>query len=156
MPPDLVIEIQEGPEAALGRLAQAINRRPARAFGIVKTKSEFVGVVAGDEFEVWERRRRAVHAVGRLERDAAGRTTARVTFRLSPPTRIGLALFFLLYAVVAAGLASQPADPAITPTDVAIAAAGALLLVILFDSARRRQRRDLSRFLATALGPDRA
>lgn len=147
MGPDLVLQINEPPRSALSRVAAAINKEPKRLFGVVKIHDEYVGVVSGDEFEVWERRRRAVHAVGQAERHDGG-TRVTVRFPLARQTRLLLPLFFALYAVVAGGLAQRTADPLFA---LALAAAGAVGLAIMFVVSARRQRDQLRRFLEAVL-----
>lgn len=146
MTPDWLLDVGIAPEAALARLEAAINHRPQRAFGVLKTQNEFVGAVAQDQFEVWERRQRAVHAVGRA-RAKRGGTRIEANFVIPPLTRGLLLVFFILYVVVVAGIASQPPDPGLSAQELLIAASGAALTAALFYGAARRQRADLAQFL---------
>ena len=67
----------------------------------------------------------------------------------SPLTRGLLVAFFVLYAVVVAGIASQPPDPGLSAQELVIAAGGAAVPGALFYGAALRQRRDLADFLET-------
>lgn len=150
MDPDWTLDVAVAPEAALARLEAAINQRPQRAFGVLKTQNEFVGAIAQDRFEVWERRQRAVHAVGLARRRGRGaRIEAR--FVIPPLTRALLVLFFALYVVVVVGIASQPPDSGLSTQELVIAAIGAAVTGGLFYGAARRQRTDLAVFLDTVL-----
>ena len=150
-PPEFVLDVDVAPAGALTRLAAAINQRPKRAFGVLKTTNEYVGVVTEDAFEIWERRQRAVHAVGRVVPRRGG-TRIEVRSAISPPTRVLLALFFGLYVAVAVGIALRSPDPAVTIDEIIIAAAGLIVLGVLFISAARRQRADLRAFLEGLFG----
>lgn len=153
MPSDLVLDVPIAPEGALLRLAAAINQRQKRAFGVLKTQNEFVGAISERRFEVWERRQRAIHAVGET-RPRRGGTRVEVRFLLSPVARVLLVLFAVLYVVVSAGIASQPPDPQISSSEVLIAALGAMVTAALFYGAAQRQRRDLADFLSAVFtGP---
>ena len=153
MPSDLVLDVPIAPEGALLRLAAAINQRPKRAFGVLKTQNEFVGAIAEQRFEVWERRQRAIHAVGEA-RPRRGGTRVEVDFRLSPVARVLLGAFIVLYALVSAGIASQPPDAEISSSEVLIATLGAMVVAALFYGAAQRQRRDLADFLSAVFtGP---
>ena len=146
MTPDWLLDVGLAPEAALARLEAALSQRPKRAFGVLKTENEFIGAIAKDRFEVWERRQRAVHAVG-LARPRRGGTRIEARFVIPPLTRGLLVLFFVLYVVVVAGIASQPPDPGLSAQELVIAASGALVTGALFYGAARRQRADLVAFL---------
>jgi hypothetical protein len=149
MAPDWLVDVGVAPEAALARLEAALNQRPKRAFGVLKTQNEFIGAIAQDRFEVWERRQRAVHAVGHA-RQRRGGTRIEANFLIPPLTRGLLVVFFALYLVVVAGIASQPPDPGLSAQELVIAASGALVTGALFYGAARRQRRDLAQFLENA------
>jgi hypothetical protein len=146
--PDWLLDVAVAPEAALARLEEAINQRPRRAFGVLKTQNEFIGAIAQDRFEVWERRQRAVHAVG-LARPKRGGTRIEASFVIPPLTRGLLVAFFVLYVVVVAGIATQPPDPGLSAQELVIAASGAVVTAGLFYGAARRQRADLAHFLET-------
>lgn len=148
MDPDWTLDVGIAQEAALARLEAAINQRPRRAFGLLKTENEFIGAIAQDRFEVWERRQRAVHAVG-LARPRRGGTRIEAQFVIPPLTRGLLVAFFVLYVVVVLGIASQPPDPGLSGQELVIAASGAFVTGALFYGAARRQRRDLAHFLET-------
>jgi hypothetical protein len=151
MAPDWLLDLGMAPEAALARLEAAINQRPRRAFGVLKTENEFIGAVAQDRFEIWERRQRAVHAVGVARRRRGGaRVEAR--FVIPPFTRGLLVAFSVLYVVVVVGIASQPPDSALSAQELVIAATGAAVTAALFYGAARRQRADLAGFLDKVFG----
>jgi hypothetical protein len=147
---DLRFDLALSPEHVLTRVAAAINQRPKRALGILKTHNEYVGVVGQEGFEVWERRQRAVHAVGRVE-GSLERTRVEVRLLVPPMTKALLVIFFGLYVVVAAGIAMQSPERAISLDELAIASAGAAALALFFADAARRQRSDLRAFLAETL-----
>jgi hypothetical protein len=149
MTPDWLLDVGIAPEAALARLESAINERPKRAFGVLKTHNEFIGAIAQDRFEVWERRQRAVHAVG-LARRKRGGTRIEARFVIPPLTRGLLVAFFVLYVVVVAGIASQPPDTGLSAQELVVAVSGAAVTGGLFYGSARRQRRDLAGFLEAA------
>jgi hypothetical protein len=146
MAPDWLLDVSVAPDTALARLEAAINQRPKRAFGLLKTENEFIGAIAQDRFEVWERRQRAVHAVG-LARPRRGGTRIEARFVIPPLTRGLLVTFFALYVVVVVGIASQPPDSGLSVQELVIAAIGAAVTGSLFYGASRRQRADLAGFL---------
>lgn len=154
MGPDWTLDVRTAPEAALARLEAAINQRPRRAFGVLKTENEFIGAIAGERFEIWERRQRAVHAVG-LARSRRGGTRIEARFVIPPLTRGLLVAFFALYVVVVMGIASQPPDSALSTQELVIAASGAAMTGGLFYGAARRQRADLAHFLETVFSERR-
>ncbi|MEO8633500.1 MAG: hypothetical protein ABI466_09065 [Chloroflexota bacterium] len=154
MAPDWLLDVGVAPEAALARLEAAINQRPRRAFGVLKTQNEFIGAIAQGRFEVWERRQRAVHAVG-LARPKRGGTRIEASFVIPPLTRGLLVAFCVLYVLVVLGIASQPPDPALSAQELVIAAVGAAVTGALFYGAARRQRRDLAGFLETVFKESR-
>ena len=117
MAPDWLLDVGIAPEAALARLEEAINQRPKRAFGVLKTQNEFIGAIAQDRFEVWERRQRAVHAVG-LARPKRGGARIEASFVIPPLTRGLLVAFFALYVVVVVGIASQPPDSGLSAQEL--------------------------------------
>jgi hypothetical protein len=142
----MVLDVAIAPEGALARVGAGINRRPRRAFGVLKTENEYVGIVRGTEFEIWERRQRAVHAVGEV-RPGKGGTRIELRFIMSARTWALLILFFALYSVAAIGLAVQPPETQLAPQELVIAVAGATGLAAIFASAAWRQRADLRAFV---------
>lgn len=154
MDPDWTLDLGIAPEAALVRLEAAINQRPRRAFGVLKTENEFIGAVAGERFEIWERRQRAVHAVG-LARPRRGGTRIEARFVIPPLTRGLLVAFFVLYVVVVVGIASRPPEPGLSLQELVIGASGAAVTGGLFYGAARRQRADLVQFLGTVFSARR-
>ena len=140
------LDVAIAPDAAIGRISANINRRGKRAFGVLKTANEFVGVVAQRDFEIWEKQKRAIHARGRVVARSSG-SRIEVTFVVPTLTRLLLGLFFFLYALVAIGIATQPPDPSVSLGEVVIALAGVAVLVTLFVIGARSQRTDLRGFL---------
>ena len=69
--------------------------------------------------------------------------------RLAPrgPTKILVGTFFVLYALVAAGIAMQPPRTDIGIEEIVISLGGALLLAVIFATSAAQQRADLQRFL---------
>jgi hypothetical protein len=139
---DWSLDLAMAPDGAAGRIAANINRRGKRAFGVLKTANEYVGVVRANEFEVWERQKRAIHARGRVVPRHRG-SRVEVTFMIPRRTRVLMGLFFVLYAVVALGIATQPPDPSVSAGEVLVAIAGAVVLIGLFGVGARSQRADL-------------
>jgi hypothetical protein len=157
--PDLVLDVPLPPAEAIDRLRAGLADRPKRLLGLIKIRSEFIGVLAENSFEIWERRQRAVHAVGQAH-GVRGGSRVEVRFRLTPPARVLTIVFFLLYALITIGLATQPPAPDLSALDAAVLAAGAIFFAVLFWVSARRQRRELRDFLTRALSarrtPDQA
>jgi hypothetical protein len=139
-------DIAIAPDGALQRIAAAINLPKKRAFGVLKTKNEYVGVVADDTFEIWERQQRAIHALGRINGRRGG-TRIDVRFIVPLRTRVLIVVFFVLYAVVASGLALEGREPAVSAEKLVVALAGAAVLVVFFSASAWRQRSDLRAFI---------
>ena len=139
---ELSLDVAIAPAGAVQKIAGAINLPKKRAFGVLKTQNEYVGFVRDDMFEVWERQGRAIHAVGVVTGRRGG---SRIVLRTVIPmrTRVLLAVFFALYAVAAIGVAERGSDPAVTVEELAVAAAGGLVLAAIFTAAARKQRADL-------------
>jgi len=139
-------DVAIAPDGALQRIAAGINRPKKRAFGVLKTENEYVGFIRDDTFEIWERRRRTVHAFGRVRGRHGG---SRVEVRLAIPARTVwlLVVFFVLYALVAAGIAANRPETRAVWEDIAVAGAGALVLLVVFGAGVRRQRSDLYAFV---------
>jgi hypothetical protein len=140
------MDLAIAPPSALGRVAGAINRRPKRMFGILKTENEYVGSVHDEEFEIWERRQRAVRLRGEV-RARPGGTRMELRYVLPLRTRALIVLFFGLYIVVAIGIASRPPETVLSAEELLIAAIGAGVLALIFLAAAGRQRRDLRAFV---------
>jgi len=140
------LDLAIAPDGALQRIAAAINRPKKRAFGVLKTENEFVGFIREDTFEIWERQGRAIHGRGVVRGRRGG---SRVEVRLVLPRwrKALVGVFFALYLLVAAGIATQPPRTEISAEEVAIALAGAALLAVIFAAGAARQRSDLRRFL---------
>jgi hypothetical protein len=151
---DLVLDLDLSPRDARERLAAAINRRPRRVLGLLKIESEFVGVVASDDFEIWERRQHAVHAHGRIDPTPVG-SRIGATFSVTGRARILLVAFFALYLLAGLGILAQVPDAtAPIPSWVALIV-GALLLGALFAVGAQRQRDDVKRFMTTLFAETR-
>ncbi len=148
MTSDWTLDLSIAPAGAAARLAKAINQRPKRAFGVLKTQNEYIGVVDGDRFEIWERGQRAVHVVGRIG-GVRGGTRIEMRFVLPPRTRVLLIVFIALYLAVSLGIALR--DGTITIDEPIIAIAGAGVLAVIWTVAAMRQRADLRAFVARVL-----
>jgi hypothetical protein len=151
MAPDWALDVGIAPEAALARLGGAINQRPKRAFGVLKTQKEFVGGVAGEYFEIWERSQRAVHAVGHVWLHSRG-THIEIRFLLPPITKGLIVVFFALYVVAVGAFTLRAPDATAAVVDMVIGAGGAVVLAMLFTSAARQQRADLRAFVERVFG----
>jgi hypothetical protein len=143
------LDLAIAPDGAIGRISANINKRGKRAFGVLKTANEYVGVVAEREFEVWERQKRAVHARGRVVARSRG-SRLEVTFIVPLRTRVFLGLFFVLYVLAALGIATQPPEPGVSAGEALVAIAGAAVLATLFVTGARSQRADLEGFFDSA------
>ncbi|HJW48290.1 MAG TPA: hypothetical protein VJ726_02610 [Candidatus Limnocylindria bacterium] len=151
MGPQWALDVGIAPEAALARLGGAINQRPKRAFGVLKVQKEFVGAIASEHFEIWERSQRAVHGVGRFSAVSGG-TRVEMRFLVPPITKALIVVFFALYAVAAGGFVLGARDATVALANVIFGVGGAVILAILFTSAARRQRADLGAFLERLFG----
>jgi hypothetical protein len=140
------LDVAAAPQGALTRISAGINRRPKRLLGVLKVENEYVGYVHGDRFEIWERRQRAVHAVGTVQPRGGG-SHIEVRFVLPMRTLVLVAVFFALYAAVAAGLALGSSNDAGMVEKLLVAALGAVALVVIFVAAGLRQRSDLRGFV---------
>src|SRR5438874_6021475 len=127
MPHEWSVDIAIAPDGALQKIAAAINRPKKRAFGVLKTENEYVGYIHEGTFEIWERQGRAIHGRGVVRARPGG---SRVEVRLVVPrwTKVLVGLFFVLYGLVAAGIATQPPRMEISGDEITIALAGAALL----------------------------
>jgi hypothetical protein len=151
MGPQWALDVAIAPEAALARLGGAINQRPKRAFGVLKTQKEFVGAIASEHFEIWERSQRAVHGVGRFL-PVSGGTRVEMRFLVPPITKALLVMFFALYVVAVGGFVVGARDATVALANVTFGIGGAVILAILFASAARRQRADLRAFVERVFG----
>jgi len=151
MKPALSLDVAAAPQGALTRVSAAINRKPKRLLGVLKVENEYVGYVRGDAFEIWERRQRAVHAVGTV-RARPGGSRIEVRFVLPMRTRVLIVVFFVLYTAVAAGLALRSSEDAVTTQELVAAIGGAVVLGVIFVVGGFRQRSDLRRFVERLFG----
>ena len=140
------LDLAIAPDGAVQRIGAAINRPKKRAFGVLKTGNEYVGFIRDDTFEIWERQGRAIHGRGTV-RGRRGGSRVEMRLPLRRLTKVLVVLFFALYALVAAGIATQPPRPEVSVEEVVITAAGAVLLAAIFATGAARQRADLQRFL---------
>ena len=149
MAPDWLLDVGIAPEAALARLEAAINQRPRRAFGVLKTQNEYIGAIApgpvrglGAAPARGPRRRTGAaeawrHADRGPLRDPA--THPRSAGGVLRPLRRGRRV----------GIASQPPDPALSARGARDRGQRRAVTGALFYGAARRQRADLARFLET-------
>jgi hypothetical protein len=135
------------PDAAVARVRDAINRRPKRVLGLLKVEREYVGVVGGKAFEIWDRRDHAIHAVGRV-RGQRGGTRIETAFTLSRRTRALLLLLFAAYVLAVVGIVQLPEERPAPVPPVVVAFAGALVLTGGFLINARRQRSSLRQFVS--------
>ncbi|MGH2376917.1 MAG: hypothetical protein ACRDGT_00385 [Candidatus Limnocylindria bacterium] len=144
---DLVIEVPVAPEALASRLRSRLNQRPKRALGILKVSDEWIGVVHGNEFAVWERRQHAMRAQGRIR---AVRGGSRVEARISLTRRsaVLMVVFFALFAVGAVGILSRPEGLGISPATLVLVGLAVLGTLLVFWVGSLRQRAALRAFLA--------
>jgi hypothetical protein len=146
VPDDWSADLAIAPDGALQFISAAINRPKKRAFGVLKTENEYVGFIRDDTFEIWERQGRAIHGRGVVGGRRGG---SRVEVQLMLPrwTKVLVGLFFALYVLVAAGIATQPPRTEIGAEEIAIAVGGAALLAAIFAAGAAQQRANLRRFL---------
>jgi hypothetical protein len=140
------LDVAIAPADAMAKVASAINRPKKRAFGVLKTENEFVGFAHDDTFELWERQKRAIHGRGTV-RGVRGGSRIEVRLASRGPTKVLLGTFFALYALVAAGIATQPPRPDVSIEEIVISVIGAALLAAVFAASAAQQRADLHRFL---------
>ena len=140
------LDVAAAPEGALTRIAAGINRKPKRLLGVLKVENEYIGYVDADRFEIWERRQRAVHLVGTVQPRRGG-SHIELRFVLPLRTRVLIAVFFALYAAVAASLALGSSNDAGLTEKLGVAAVGAIALAVIFVAAGLRQRSDLRAFV---------
>jgi hypothetical protein len=151
MPDDWSLDVAIAPEGALQRIAAAINRPKKRAFGVLKTENEYVGFIREDRFEIWERQGRAIHARGSM-RGRGGGTRIEVQLALPRLTKVLVGIFFVLYVLAAAGIATQAPGSEVSVEEIGIALGGAVALAALFAASAAQQRAHLRRFLDRVFG----
>lgn len=141
-----VRDVDVAPEALASRLRSALSTRPKRMFGVLKVTAEWVGLVAGNEFVVWERRQHATRATGAIHRRRGG-SRIEAHIGLTRRTRVLTVVFFALFIVAALGYLSREDSLGLGPSGLAVAATGVLVTLTLFWSASLRQRAALRAFL---------
>ncbi len=139
------LEVAIAPDAAVARVKSAINLPRKRMFGVLKTRPEYVGVIDGRSFEIWERQQRAIHAFGQVTAIKGG---GRIDVRLfTPPrTRILLGVFFALYLLGGVGITSGGPD-GLTANDVVLVVIAAAFVGAVFWLTAARQRALLRAFI---------
>lgn len=141
-----VLDVAVAPEALTSRLRAAINQRPKRAFGMLKLTNEWVGVVDGNEFAVWERRQHATRAEGRV-RGRRGGSRVEAHIALTRRSAVLVVVFYALFMVGAVGALTLPEGLGIAPSTLALALFGGLATLALFWVGALRQRAALRAFL---------
>lgn len=138
------LRVTVAPEVAIRRIEGALNQKVKRVLGL-KVDREYVGVVDGRRFEVWDRSRHAVHMLGTVTGEHGG---SRIALESALTRRarffIGLFLVVLTALVVGMSLPAERAPSTITPV------AGALAVIAsvgTFYAAARLQRAALRRFV---------
>lgn len=144
---DLVIEVPIAPEALTSRLRTRLDQRPKRAFGVLKVSDEWIGVVHGNEFAVWERRQHAMRAQGRI-RGIRGGSRVEARIALTRRSSVMLVIFFVLFAVGAVGILGQPEGFGISPPTLVLAVLAGFGILLVFYVGSLRQRAALRAFLA--------
>ena len=140
-----VREVAIAPEALVGRLQAAIAARPRRALGVLKVHAEWMGVVAGKEFTVWERQQHATVATGTI-RGRRGGSRIEAHIRLRRRTWVLMCVFFVLFVAASIGLLSRQEGLGMSPGGFTVAALGAFVTLTLFWSGSLRQRAALKAF----------
>lgn len=139
-------DVAVAPEALASRLGRAINQKPKRMLGVLKVTSEWIGVVAGHEFVVWERQGHATRAIGTIKGRRGG-SRVDVRIGITKRTRILTVVFFALFIAASLGILTRQEGLGIEPSGLAVAALGAFVTLTLFWSASLRQRAALRAFL---------
>jgi hypothetical protein len=147
---DYVRDVAVAPEALAVRLRAAVNVRPKRALGVLKVHAEWVGIVTGTEFVVWEKQQHATRAIGRIRaRRGGSRVDARI--EVTRRTWVLMIVFFALFVLASFGLLSREDGLGLGPTGLTVAALGGFVMLTLFWSASLRQRAALKAFLNEVL-----
>ena len=152
---DLVMEVPIAPEALASRLRGRLNQRPKRVLGVLKVSDEWIGVVHGNEFAVWERRQHAMRAEGRI-RGVRGGSRVEARIALTRRSAAMMVIFFVLFAVGAVGILSQPEGFGISPATLALAALAGFGTLLVFWVGSLRQRAALRAFLADVFTVERS
>jgi hypothetical protein len=95
---------------------------------------------------VWERRQHATRAEGRIRRVRGGsRVEARIA--LTRRSAVMMVVFFVLFAVGAVGILSQPQGLGISPATLVLAVLAGFGTLLVFWVGSLRQRAALRAFL---------
>lgn len=146
---DLVMDVPIAPEALANRLRARLNQRPKRVLGVLKVSDEWIGVVHGNQFAVWERRQHAMRAEGRI-RGVRGGSRVEARIALTRRSSLMMVIFFVLFAVGAVGILSQPEGLGISPATLVLAVLAGFGTLLVFYVGSLRQRAALRAFLADA------
>ena len=148
------LQIALKPDAVLRRITEAMNRPARRILGL-KIANEYVGVVQGHRFEVWERRRHAVHLLGEVRPKRDG---SRVELRtgLTLRARIFLISALVLLVIFAVGMATLPAERAFPEATPFLTVGAVLAAAVIFYRSAEAQAADLRAFVAKALEEPRS
>ncbi len=145
-----VREVAAAPEAVEARLRERLGRPPKRMLGVLKVSDEWVGVAAGKEFVVWERRAHATRVRGRIVGRRGG-SRVEATIALTRGTYVLTVVLFTLFAIASFGLLAREEGLGLTPAGIAVALAGGLATLAVFWTASIRQAAALRRFLDDVL-----
>jgi len=143
---EFVRDVPVAPEALAARLRGSINKPPKRMLGVLKVTAEWIGVVAGNEFIVWEKRQHATRAVGRIQARRGG-SRVQAHIGITRRTRILLLVFVVLFLAGSFGLLAREGGLGLGPAGLTVAAVGALFTLSIYWSASLRQRAALRAFL---------
>jgi len=138
------LRVAVAPDAALQLIEGALNRKAKRVLGL-KVDREYVGVVDGRRFEVWDRSRHAVHMLGTVSGDRAGSRIA-LESALTKRARFFIGLFLVVLGALVTAM-SLPADRASSTITPLAGVAAMLASVATFYAAARIQRAALRAFL---------
>jgi hypothetical protein len=149
---ELLFELPETPESLTSRLRGRLNQRPKRVLGILKVSDEWIGVVHGNEFAVWERRQHAMRAQGRI-RGVRGGSRVEARIALTRRSAAMMVIFFVLFAIGAVGILSRPEGLGLSPATLVLAALAGFGTLLVFWIGSLRQRAALRAFLADVFRP---
>ncbi|HET8569318.1 MAG TPA: hypothetical protein VFM93_10070 [Candidatus Limnocylindria bacterium] len=137
MPPD-AFDVPLHPDAVLERVRSSLGRPPRRMLGL-KVEPEYVGVIEGRRFEVWERRRQAVHLLGTVS-GVRGGSRVELESTITGRARVLIGLFLALLGVFAYGITTMPGERALPELTPVFAVLGVASAPLLFWWISRTQR----------------